>query len=159
MNKILCAALFMACAMYAQPRATHGVISAKTATTSDVVTIQQSQTTPTAVFPVAAVILSTVNGTVKVEHSGATPTATKVMPFSTISGGSASQAEAFTSSNVGAGTQASVIYNLFAGVPLTLDMTTLAFSGLGTARNISVIVALGSSGNVQTALYWAEGSR
>ena len=36
-------------------------------------------------------------------------------------------------------------------------MTTMAFSGSGTTKNITVVVALGGSGDVQTALYYKEG--
>lgn len=148
---------FFAVAAIAQPRATHVLISSRTAVTSDKVTIQQSQTSPQLVSPVAAVILSTVAGTVRVEHSGAAPTTTAATPATTIPGGAASVISAFTNSNVGAGTAASITYQLVPGVPLTLDMTTMGFSGLGTTRNITVVVDLGSTGNVQTAVYWKEG--
>ena len=148
---------FFAVAAIAQPRATHVLISSRTAVTSDKVTNQQSQTSPQLVSPVAAVILSTVAGTVRVEHSGAAPTTTAATPATTIPGGAASVISGFTNSNVGAGTAASITYTLTAGQPFTLDMSTMAFSGLGTTRNITVVVDLGSSGNVQTALYWKEG--
>ncbi|MEN6534617.1 MAG: hypothetical protein ABFD89_13195 [Bryobacteraceae bacterium] len=151
-------ALFCTVALaFAEPRATHVAISSRTGVTADKLTIQQSQSQPQPVFPVSAVVLSTVAGTVRVEHSGTAPTTTAATPSPTISGGSASSILAYTNSNVGAGTVASVTYTLQAGVPLTLDMSTMAFSGSGATKNITVVVALGSSGDVQTALYWKEG--
>lgn len=149
--------LFFAALAFSQPRATHVVISNRTSVTTDKVTLQQSQTNPQPVAPVAAVILSTVAGTARVEHSGTAPTTTAATPAVTIPGGQASVISAFTNSNVGAGTAASITYQLVPGVPLTLDMTTMGFAGLGTTRNITVVVDLGSTGNVQTAVYWKEG--
>jgi hypothetical protein len=149
--------LILCLAVSGQPRATHVLISARTGVTADKVTVAQSTTQPTLVQPISAVIQSTVGGTVVVEHSGAAPTTTAQTPVPTQPGGDACLARGFVNSNVGAGTAASITYTLTAGVPLVLDMTTMNFSGSGATKNITVNVALVSSGNVQTAFYFREG--
>ena len=149
--------LLAALAAFAQPRATHVILSSRTSVTSDKVTVQQNQSNPQLVQPVAAVVLATVDGTVKVEHSGTAPTTTASTPVVTIPGGAAAITSGYSNSNVGSGTTASITYKLTANTPLTLDMTTMAFSGSGTTKNITVVVALGASGDVQTALYYKEG--
>lgn len=140
----------------AQPYATHVVLSSQTGVTSDKVTIAQNQTVPALIQFTDTVILSTVDGTVKVEHSGVAPTTTAVVPSSTTPGGPTARSTGYTASNVGAGTQISVLYKLTANVPLTLDLRNIATAGTGTTRNVTVVVALGSSGNVQTAVYFKE---
>lgn len=149
--------LLLAAASYAQPFATHVLISTRTGVTSDKVTIAQDQTLtgPPAVQLTDAVILATVTGTVRFEHSGTAPTTTLAVP-TPMPGGSAAKALGYTASNVGAGTVVSVEYPLTANVPYAVDMRNLAFVGKRATNNITVVVTLGSSGNVSTAVYYRE---
>jgi hypothetical protein len=152
----LCILALAAISVFAESRATHVILSTRTAVTSDKTTVQLDPSNRSKVFPVAAVIQATVAGTVKIEHSGTAATATASTPVVTIPGGAAAKAKGFSNSNVGAGTTASITYELAAGVPFSLDMTTMALLGAGTTKNITVVVALDESGDVQTALYFRE---
>ena len=145
---------FAALAAYSQPFATHVATSTQTGVTSDKLTIQQSQTTPQRVRMVHASILSTVSGTAYVEHTSTAPTATLATISPVGPGTSASTLTAYSASDAGTGTRVSLIYPITANVPLEFDMRNVAMSGTGTTKNISIVVALGSSGNVETKAFF-----
>jgi len=136
--------------------ATFFAMSTQTSVSSDKLTLQQNATQPIYAQMVRAVINSTVNGTVVIERSATAPTTTATTIVQTNGAAGYSRLSAFAASDVGTGTAISVTYTLTANTPLVLDMTPVALGSVGSNQNVTVNVALGSSGNVQTALYWQE---
>ncbi len=145
-----------------QPYNVFSTISTYTSVTSDKLTIHQAASS---VIPkdktyriqlVRAVILATVAGTVTIERSGTAPTTTAVTPAPVSPGGAAARATAFRASNVGAGTALSVSYVLAANTPLTIDLEHIDIVGLSATNNVTISVALGSTGNGSTQLIHRE---
>jgi hypothetical protein len=143
-------------APYTVKYAAFTAVSSQTGVTSDKLTIQQNQNTPVNAQMVRAVIVATVAGTVVIQKGGSAPTATVATIRTTDDAAGFSRLTAYSASNGGAGTAISLSYTLTANVPLVLDMTATALLGPGTTKNVSIVVALGSSGDVQSQMFWKE---
>ena len=134
----------------------HVAISNRTGVTADVVSLTQDPGNLVPVQLLVAVILATVAGTVVLEVGGTVPTTTTLATQPCLGGASAAKALAFTNSNSTGGAPITVAYPLAAGVPLVLDLPMTRLTGVGVNRVVTVRVALGSSGNVSSAVYFRE---
>jgi hypothetical protein len=130
--------------------------STQTSVSSDKLTLAHVATAPARIQPCYAAVQATVDGTVTVEVGGAAATSTTATVGKVIPGGRDAKAVAWSASNVGAGTAVSIAYKLTANVPLPLDMRNIRLSGSGTTKNVTLVIALGSSGNVTSNIMWAE---
>ncbi len=139
--------------IYAQ---THVALSTRTSVTADKITLAHSAAAPVRIQVCAAVIQSTVAGSVTVRVAGTAATTTTATPAATSPGGRAAKALAYSNSNVGTGTLTSAPMKFSAGVPFTLNMKAVRMSGNTTTQNVTLILALDSSGDATTAIYWAE---
>lgn len=131
-------------------------LSSRTSTTAETITLQMTPGTNVRVQACAIVINSTVDGTVYTAVGGTAATATQLTAASTSPGGKAASAKAFRSSDVGAGTATSKPMVIKASTPFILSLKAVRLNGPGTTKNLSIVIALGSSGDVTTSLYWAE---
>lgn len=104
----------------------------------------------------AIVINATVAGTVYTEVAGTAATSTLLTAVGTSPGARAAKAKAYNASNVGSGTATSKPMVLEASKPFVLDLRAVRLSGPGTTKNVTIVIALGSSGDVATSIYWAE---
>lgn len=135
---------------------THVALAARTGVTAEKVTLAHSAANPVSIQACYAVINSTVSGTVTTEVAGTAPTTTALTVSPVSPGGSTGKAVAYGASNVGAGTPTSQPMVLTASVPFVLALKAVRLSGSSTTRNLTVVIALESSGNVTTSIYWAE---
>lgn len=149
----LCAGLMRAQEVYA----THKCVTSRSSVTTEKVTLQGVTSTPISAQLVKWVVLSTVAGTVKFERSGtaATTTAGTVTPASP--GGSASRMACYSNSNVGTGTTISVTYPLVANTEKVFDMRDVKFFADSTAANVTAVITLDSTGDVQNQIGHREG--
>lgn len=140
----------------ALPAQTHVALGARTGVTSEKVTLQHDPTNQTRIQACYVVINSTVAGTVYTEVSGTAASSTTLTPAATSPGGKVAKALAYGNSNVGAGTATSKPMVITAGVPFPLGLKSVKLSGNGSTKNVTIVIALGSSGDVTTSIYWAE---
>lgn len=145
--------LVLAGALQAQ---THVALGARTSVTSEKVTLQHDPTNQTRIMACYAVINSTVAGTVYTEVSGTAASTTTLTPAATSPGGRTAKALAYGNSNVGSGTATSKPMVVTASVPFVLSLKGVRLSGNGSTKNLTLVIALGSSGDVTTSIYWAE---
>lgn len=134
----------------------HVALSSRSSTTAEKVTLQLTQGDNVRIQGCAIVINSTVDGTVTTEVGGTAATATQLTAVSTSPGGRAAKAKAYSTSDVGTGTSTASAMVLKASVPFVLSLKSIRLAGPGSTKNLSVVIALGSSGTVTTSLYWAE---
>lgn len=145
--------LLTAGAVYAQ---SHVALSTRSATTTEKVTIQHDPAAPARIQVCSVVVNSTVDGTVSTEVGGSAATTTEIAEVSVSPGGPTPKAKVYQASNVGTGTLTSRPMRLQANIPFILNLKSVRLSGPGTTKNFTVVIALGSSGDVTTSLYWAE---
>lgn len=134
----------------------HVALSARTSTTTEKITLQLDPTNQTRIQACAIVINSTVDGTVSTEVAGTAATATELTAVPISPGGRTAKAKAYGASNVGSGTATSKPMVIKASTPFTLSLKAVTLAGAGTTRNLTIVIALGSSGDVATSMYWAE---
>lgn len=135
---------------------THVAISTQTGVTSDKVTLAHDPSNQTRIQVCAISITMSVTGTVYTEVSGTAATATALTKSPTSPGGKTAKALAYGNSDVGSGTRTSPTYVTVANVPFNLDMKNVYLNGNGTTKNLTAVIGLDASGNVTTAVYWAE---
>jgi len=150
--KLLMALLLSACA-WAQ---THVAISTRTGVTSEKVTLAHDSTNPVRIQACAIVINPTVAGNVTLQVAGTAATTTELTPTSTSPGGRTAKAKAYGNSNVGSGTAIAGTMKFSANLPFTLSLKSIRLSGNGTTKNVTAVISLDSSGDVNSAIYWAE---
>ena len=145
--------LLAICGAYAQ---SHTALTSKTSTTSEKITLQHDPAAPTRIQACSITINPTVSGTVYTEVGGTAATATSVTVVPTSPGGRAGRAKVYQSSDVGSGTATTQPMSMEAGKPFILNLKNVRLSGSGTTKNFTVVIALGSSGDVKTTIQWAE---
>jgi len=134
----------------------HVALSARTSTTTEKVTLQLDPANQTRIQACAIVINATVAGTVYTEVAGTAATATLLTAVGTSPGARPAKAKAYSASDVGSGTATSKAMVLEASKPFVLNLKAVRLAGAGTTKNVTIVIALGSSGDVTTSLYWAE---
>lgn len=145
-------AIFAGAALAQEVYGTHVCVTSRTGVTSDKVTIAGVTATPTRVQMINATFLSTVDGTVKFERSGTAATTTAAVITPVNPGGGSSRLNCYSNSNVGTGTTISITFKLTAGEPLSLNLRNIVFQADGPTKNVTAVITLGSSGDIQTQL-------
>ena len=164
MKHLLLAITFATSLFGADVVPTYWAKSIRTSVTADKLTVKQATSGAPIVEMKTVVVQATVAGTVKFETGGTAPTTTEVTPTSTIVCVAAttskcyptSLVKAYSNSNVGAGTDTSITYKLTANQPLILSADLIKILGVGATNQVTVVVTLDSTGDVQTGAYWSE---